>query len=44
LDSSSHWRRRPGIDFTKLHFGRKVFGQFFITQVLDKFLHKKQKI
>jgi hypothetical protein len=28
----------PGIDFTKLRFGHKLFGQIFIhPQILDKF-------
>jgi hypothetical protein len=32
----------PGIDFTKLHFGRKIFGQIFTLQMLDKFLPPKK--
>jgi hypothetical protein len=27
----------PGIDFTKLHFGRKRFGKIFIPLILKKF-------
>jgi hypothetical protein len=27
----------PGIDFTKLHFGRKLFGYVLSPQILDNF-------
>jgi hypothetical protein len=33
---------QPGIDFTKLHFGRKLFGQIFPPHFLDSF-HTKTK-
>jgi hypothetical protein len=29
--------RRPGIDFTKLHFRQKTFGANFHLRMLDKF-------
>jgi hypothetical protein len=29
--AASHLRR-PGIDFTKLHFGQKLYGQIFLRE------------
>jgi hypothetical protein len=30
----------PGIGFTRIHFGRKLFGQIFFLQILNKFTPK----
>jgi hypothetical protein len=37
--SGRQGRGRPGIDFTKLHFGPKTFRINFRPQILDKFAH-----
>jgi hypothetical protein len=33
--------QRPGTDFTKLRYGRKLFGRIFILEILYKFPPKK---